>query len=141
MTEKTPGKPQFAFDHVMIRVRDLGAALRFYHDVLGMTVIRQTEYPGGRFTNVFLAFDGASAAVELTWNWDREAEYEPGDAWGHLALLVPDLPGAMQYLAAQGVPIRTPAKKMAHGSRMIGFVLDPDGHPVELIEPLQGMLS
>ncbi|MBY6058742.1 MULTISPECIES: VOC family protein [Leisingera] len=136
MTERSPEKPRFAFDHVMIRVRNLGDALQFYRDVLGMAVIRQAEYPGGRFTNVFLAFDGESAAVELTWNWDRKADYEPGDAWGHLALAVPDLPVAMEYLASQGVPIRTPAKKMAHGSRMIGFVLDPDGHLVELVEPL-----
>lgn len=138
MTQQT--RPQFRLDHVMIRVRDLDRALGFYRDILGMKVVRQVDYEGGRFTNSFLAFDGQQdqTALELTWNWDRDTPYESGDAWGHLALVVPDLVGAMDYLAACDVRIKTPPRQMAHGSRMIGFVLDPDDHLVELVEPLTG---
>lgn len=133
-------RPRFLLDHVMIRVRDLDSALGFYRDTLGMKVVRKIDYDGGRFTNCFLAVEGQKdqTALELTWNWDRNAPYELGDAWGHLALVVPDLVEAMDYLAARDVRIKTPPRRMAHGSRMIGFVLDPDYHLVELVEPLSG---
>ena len=39
--------------HTMIRVRDLDATLKFYCGVLGMEVLRRTDYPEGRFTNTF----------------------------------------------------------------------------------------
>ncbi|WP_417607484.1 VOC family protein [Primorskyibacter flagellatus] len=108
MTHQTT--PQFRLDHVMVRVKNLDSALGFYRDILGMKVIRQAEYAGGRFTNTFLAFDGQEeqTALELTWNWDRDSPYESGNAWGHLALVVPDLIEAMNYLATKNVRIRTP---------------------------------
>jgi len=58
--------------HTMLRVGDLDRALDFYVEVLGMRVLRRKDYPGGRFTNVFVGYgDETSAAVlELTHNWD-----------------------------------------------------------------------
>ncbi len=41
--------------HTMVRVRDLDASLRFYRDALGLEVLKQREYPQGRFTLVYLA--------------------------------------------------------------------------------------
>ena len=59
--------------HTMVRVRDLDASLRFYRDALGLEVLKQREYPQGRFTLVYLAAPGdADAQVELTYNWDPE---------------------------------------------------------------------
>lgn len=124
---------KFQLDHCMIRVMDLEKSLHFYRDILGMTVIRQQEYPEGKFTNVFLKFEQGSA-IELTHNWHRETEYTLGDAWGHFALQVDNVVEAVTYLENHGVVIKVPAKKMNHGNRMLAFVLDPDGHSIELIE-------
>ena len=44
--------------HTMVRVRDLDASLRFYRDALGLEVLKQREYPQGRFTLVYLAAPG-----------------------------------------------------------------------------------
>lgn len=129
---------RFRLDHTMIRVRDLDAALDFYTRILGMQVLRHTDYPGGRFTNVFVGFgpENETTTLELTWNWDRGEPYEKGDAYGHLAFNVADVDAAMAYLEGEGVKIRTPAKTMNHGTRRIGFVEDPDGHIIELNEPI-----
>jgi catechol 2,3-dioxygenase-like lactoylglutathione lyase family enzyme len=40
----------------MIRVRDLEATLNFYCGILGMEVLRRTDYPDGRFTNTFIGY-------------------------------------------------------------------------------------
>ena len=69
--------------HTMVRVTDLDASLRFYRDALGLNVIRQNDYPQGRFTLVYLAAPGDEAAqVELTHNWDPEV-YTGGRNFGH----------------------------------------------------------
>lgn len=124
---------QFQFDHCMIRVKDLDKSLHFYQHILGMQLIRQQDYPEGRFSNVFLTFQHGSA-IELTYNWDQQQDYVLGDAWGHFALMVNNVVEAVDYLQQQGVSIKVPAKKMQHGTRMLAFVLDPDGHSIEIIQ-------
>lgn len=56
----------------MIRVGDLQRAIDFDTQVLGMKVLRKSDYPGDRFTNVFVGYDDESraAVLELTHNWD-----------------------------------------------------------------------
>ncbi|NLY34011.1 MAG: lactoylglutathione lyase [Alcaligenaceae bacterium] len=128
---------QFSLDHVMLRVLDLEKSLAFYRDILGMKVLRHTNYESGRFTNVFLSFnENAESSLELTYNWDRKDPYEKGQAFGHLALMVNDIHKAVEKLAQSGVRIKTPPKQMNHGQRMIAFVFDPDDYLIELIEPI-----
>ena len=66
-------KPSFKIDHAMIRVRDLDASLDFYTRILGMKVLRRTEYPEGRFTNTFVGYqnEDLGTSLELTYNWDQ----------------------------------------------------------------------
>jgi lactoylglutathione lyase len=49
--------------HTMIRVGNLDRSIAFYTEVLGMNVIRTSDYPEGKFTNVFIGYgqedDGA----------------------------------------------------------------------------------
>lgn len=128
---------QFSLDHVVLRVLDLEKSLAFYRDILGMKVLRHTDYESGRFTNVFLSFnENTESSLELTYNWDQKDLYEKGQAFGHLALMVNDIHEAVDKLAHSGVRIKTPPKKMNHGQRIIAFVLDPDDYLIELIEPI-----
>jgi len=129
---------QFRLDHTMIRVRDLDKSLDFYTRILGMEVLRNTDYPAGRFTNVFVGFgpENITTTLELTHNWDQEEPYERGQAYGHIAFNVDNVVEAMAYLESEGVTIRSPAKPMNHGTRMLGFVEDPDGYVIELNEPV-----
>lgn len=122
--------------HTMIRVKDLDRALNFYCDLLGMRVLRRSDYPEGKFSNLFVGYgdETGHTVVELTYNWDQEADYELGEAWGHLAIGVPDIEAACARLAEAGVPIPRPPGPMKHGTTVIAFAEDPDGRKVELIE-------
>ena len=127
----------YRFDHVMLRVMDLNRSLAFYRDTLGMRVLRQVDYKTGQFTNVFLSFDAdTESSLELTYNWQQTEAYEKGRVFGHLALMVDDVHAAVAALEQAGVRIKTPPKQMAHGTRTIAFVLDPDDNLIELLEPL-----
>ncbi|MGH8494371.1 MAG: lactoylglutathione lyase [Moraxellaceae bacterium] len=121
--------------HTMLRVGDLDRALSFYTGVLGMKLLRQQDYPDGRFTLAFVGYqDEADGAVlELTHNWDR-AEYELGSGYGHVALEVDDAYRACDDIASRGGRVVRPAGPMKHGTTVIAFVEDPDGYRVELIQ-------
>jgi lactoylglutathione lyase len=123
----------------MLRVTDLKQSLRFYVDLLGMKVLRSTDYPEGRFTNTFIGYgpEAEYPAIELTHNWDTSS-YSHGDAYGHIALDVEDVHGFCEHLAAAGVKIVRPPGPMKHGTRVLAFIEDPDGYRVEIAQPYRG---
>lgn len=133
-SQQKPASPRFL--HTMIRVRDLQKSLDFYVRLLGMRLLRQSDFPGGRFTLAFVGFgDESDAAVlELTHNWDQVEPYQIGNGFGHVAIGVSDIHGSCRRLAEAGVPIPRPPGPMKHGSTVIAFVEDPDGYKIELIE-------
>lgn len=121
--------------HTMLRVGNLAQSIGFYTEVLRMQLLRQHEYPEGRFTLAFLGYgDEASHTVlELTHNWDTSS-YELGTGYGHIALAVPDAAAACAEIRARGGRVVREAGPMQHGSTVIAFVEDPDGYKIELIE-------
>ncbi len=123
--------------HTMLRVKDLDRSLKFYVGLLGMQVLRSTEYPDGKFTNTFIGYGPESQfpAIELTYNWGREAPYTHGDGYGHIALDVEDVYGFCEHLARAGVKITRPPGPMKHGTRVLAFIEDPDGYKVEIAQP------
>lgn len=127
---------QFRFLHTMIRVFDLQKSLDFYTRHLGMTLLRKSDYPEGRFTLAFVGYGGeeSNTVLELTHNWDQLEPYAVGTGFGHLALGVSDIHAVCERLAAEGVKIPRPPGPMKHGSTVIAFIEDPDGYKIELIE-------
>lgn len=117
--------------HTMIRVLDLDAALHFFCDLLGMTVVRRRDHEGGRFTLVFLSTGHPDdpGTIELTHNWDQAEPYTGGRNMGHLAYAVDDIYGLCAKLQAGGVTILRPPRD----GRM-AFVKSPDGISVELLQ-------
>jgi len=121
--------------HTMLRVTDLERSLSFYTDVLGMKILRRTDYPEGRFTLAFVGYsdESESAVLELTHNWDTDA-YELGNAYGHIAVEVEDAALACAAVQEKGGRVTRPAGPMKHGSTVIAFVEDPDGYKIEFIQ-------
>ena len=75
--------------HTMLRVGDLERSIRFYTDVLGMSLLRRSENPEYGYTLAFLGYGGgnpAQAELELTYNWGQ-SQYEHGSAYGHIAII------------------------------------------------------
>jgi catechol 2,3-dioxygenase-like lactoylglutathione lyase family enzyme len=58
------GELDMRFLHTMLRVSDLDASLDFYCAKLGLKEVRRRENEKGRFTLVFLAAPGNTAAAE-----------------------------------------------------------------------------
>jgi lactoylglutathione lyase len=131
-------KPDFRLDHTMIRVFDQEQTLDFYTRILGMKILRQTEYPEGRFTNTFVGYQGEDegTTIEMTYNWDQQEPYDFGTAWGHMALKVSDVYATAEYLKSEGVEFVREPGPMNAGTRIIAFFKDPNGYVFELNEPL-----
>jgi lactoylglutathione lyase len=135
-TKSVSDTDKFRYLHTMIRVRDLEKSLKFYTEQLGMKVLRQRDYPSGKFTLAFVGYGDESdhTVIELTHNWEQAEPYQPGTAFGHLAIGVPDVYKTCDRLAAAGVKVPRPAGPMAHGGSVIAFIEDPDGYRIELVQ-------
>ena len=121
--------------HTMLRVADLAASKKFYTEALGMRVLREQQYPEGKFTLCFVGYgdEASNTVLELTYNWDRDA-YTLGDAFGHVALGTDDIRGACEKVRALGYKVTREPGPMKHGTTVIAFVEDPTGYKIELIE-------
>jgi lactoylglutathione lyase len=121
--------------HTMLRVGNLEQSLQFYTEILGMQLLRRHDYPEGRFTLAFVGYgaEESNTVLELTHNWDID-KYELGNAYGHIALGVPDAYAACEKLRALGGKIVREAGPMKHGTTVIAFIEDPDGYKIELIQ-------
>ncbi len=119
----------------MIRVGDLERSIAFYTQVLGMRLLRRSDYPSGRFTNAFVGYDeeSNSAVLELTHNWDTKS-YDMGNGYGHVALEVDDAYKACDEVRARGGKVTREPGPMKHGTAVIAFVEDPDGYKIEFVQ-------
>jgi lactoylglutathione lyase len=120
--------------HTMLRVGDLGRSIEFYTNVLGMRLLRQKDYPEGRFTLAFVGYgdEQANTVIELTHNWDTD-RYELGEGFGHIAIEVDDVYEAVNTLRERGGKVIRAAGPMNAGTTIIAFVEDPDGYAIELL--------
>lgn len=121
--------------HTMLRVGNLEESLKFYCNILGMKLLRQKDYPDGKFTLAFVGYGEESdhTVLELTHNWGVE-QYNLGDAYGHIALGVDDIYATCDEIKAKGGKVTREPGPMKHGSTVIAFVEDPNGYKVELIQ-------
>lgn len=128
--------------HTMLRVGNLEKSLQFYCDVLGMTLLRRKDYPGGKFTLAFVGYgdERDHTVLELTHNWDVDS-YDLGAGYGHIALGVDDIYQTCEAIKSRGGKVVREPGPMKHGSTVIAFVSDPDGYKVELIQLKKQVLS
>ena len=121
--------------HTMIRVGDLKKSIDFYTGVLGMKLLRQKDYPDGRFTLAFVGYgdEKDTAVIELTHNWDT-AKYDLGNGFGHIAIGMPDVYKTCEAVKAKGGKVTREPGPMKFGGSVIAFVEDPDGYKIEFIQ-------
>ncbi len=124
--------------HTMLRVGNLEASLSFYCDILEMKLLRQENFPDGKFTLAFVGYGSEldHTVIELTHNWDT-ASYTLGNAYGHIAIGVKDIYDTCDRIIAKGGRVTRAPGAMKHGTTVIAFVEDPDGYQVELIQTLE----
>jgi lactoylglutathione lyase len=119
----------------MLRVGNLEKSLDFYCNILGMKLLRQKDYPSGKFTLAFVGYgdEASNTVIELTHNWDTDS-YDIGSGYGHIALGVEDIYGTCEQIKSLGGKVTREPGAMKHGSTVIAFVEDPDGYKIELIQ-------
>ena len=106
---------------------------------MGMTLIRQSDYPHGEFTLAFLGYgsEEEGTVIELTHNWDNR-HYELGDAYGHIAISVESIDEFIKMnredINKLGGQVTLEPKIMSGTTTKLAFIADPDGYKIELLE-------
>ncbi len=121
--------------HTMLRVGDIERSIRFYTEVMGMTLLRRTDRPEQKYALAFVGFgpEESNAVLELTYNYGVKS-YDHGSAFGHIAIEVRDAYKACETVKAKGGAVTREAGPVKGGSTVIAFVQDPDGYKIELIQ-------
>src|SRR5512132_253749 len=127
-------------DNIGIAVADIGEALAFYRDALGLEVEPPEEVPSQRVRAHFIpAGDAAIELLEATADDSAIAKYvaKRGPGIHHLTLRVDDIGAALAQLKARGVRLIDEAPRPgAHGSQ-VAFIHPSSAHGV-LVELKQG---
>ena len=140
-------------NHTGFVVSDMGRALGFYRDVLGLRVQRETvmdgdivsQLTGFENARVHIAYLGNDIrhAVELVQflepavtPWERPSRNRVGTA--HLGLIVDDVDEMYEELSGRGMEFVNPPALRPDAvypwARKVCYVYDPDGNMLELIE-------
>ncbi|WP_380680819.1 VOC family protein [Salinigranum sp. GCM10025319] len=118
--------------HTCLNVSDVDRAVEFYTEELGFEESWSFESADGRTENRYVACD---AGVELQLSeTEGETDLEAGSLWDHVAVKVDDVDAAFDRIDNHGV-IKEPADQPPAGART-AMIEDPDGHIVELVQPL-----
>lgn len=120
--------------HTMIRVMDEERSLRFYEQALGLRVVERIDFE--TFTLVYLGNEEMAFELELTVNKGREAPYELGNGYGHLAVSVDDLAVEHARLLDLGLEPRKIVDFGPDGTVIARFffIKDPDGYEIEVLQ-------
>lgn len=121
--------------HTRMRVNDMDATLRFYRDLLGLTVLERKRSPRGSEL-AFLAVPNSEALIEIA-SFPPSGPVQVQEDLVHLAFEVEDLDDTIRQLQARGVAITDGPTTTSSGSRFC-FIEAPDRYEIELIERPEG---
>ncbi|KAL8259880.1 hypothetical protein R6Q59_027833 [Mikania micrantha] len=153
--EETKG---YFVQQTMYRIKDPKVSLKFYSDVLGMSLLKRLDFPDMKFSLYFMGYEdtssapkdpiertewtfGRKATIELTHNWGTEDDpnfeaYHNGNSdprgFGHIGITVDDTYKACKRFESLNVPF---VKKPDDGKmKGIAFIKDPDGYWIEIFD-------
>jgi lactoylglutathione lyase len=121
--------------HTSIFVNDMAESLDFYTNKMGLKLLDGPHHWPG---NADMAMVGAdrNAYIELVFDLEEHAPYDAGNRYEHLAIEIDgDMQAFVDGLRAGGVKILREPKLGPGGKRKIAFIEDPNGIPIELLEP------
>ncbi len=120
----------YELNHVGIVIRDLEKSLAFYKDVLGATVAVRNVIPSNQTDVVYLQISGGM--IELLHRRAPAANEVFGIT--HIAFMTDDLDADYGALVDSGCESVVKPKVAGTGVGRVGFLRDPNGARVELLQ-------
>ena len=117
--------------HTRMRVSDMEETLRFYRDILGLSVVDRKKSSRGSDL-AFLSVPNSDELIELC-SFPASGKVLVQEDLVHLAFEVDDLDRTMAYLKEKGISITDGPTVTSSGSRFC-FIDAPDRYEIELIE-------
>lgn len=117
--------------HTRYRVNDLGKAVSFFTDLLGLEEVSRSTSPRGS-TLVFLKASESEELLEIC-HYPASGPVSVPPDLTHLAFEVDDLDAFGRQAAAKGYPFSDGPTTSSSGSRF-AFLDGPEGYEIELIE-------
>ena len=121
------------FCHVTLTVNDMGASLRFYQDIVGLTVINR--FNAGPTTEIAFLGSGEKGETQVELICDTANQPDTTDGVGLISLgfVSPSLNDTIQQLRDKGYEtdgkIISPAPDVC-----FFFALDPDGFVIQFMK-------
>lgn len=113
-------------------VSDLDAAVRFYSQVLAMKQVGTLAMQDKK--EVLLKFDGDGEPTLMLIQHHESGPLTIGSAYGQLVFMTTDVDGAYARMKAAGFNVSQAPQINANQSTKILQAVDPDGHPVEVVQ-------
>lgn len=124
--------PGCGFHHISIQTQNYDAALRFYRDVLGMS-LKCTFDVGGRPFALLDMGDGSYVELQAP---KAEAGGQVGNVLVHFALATSDVRAAIEKVRAAGCTVTVEPKHVMLDTMpaVVAFFNGPSGESVELFQ-------
>jgi methylmalonyl-CoA epimerase len=125
-------------DHIAIVVQNLDAALRVYHEVLGLPLERVEDVPAEKVRVAFMPLPEGDGEVELVQPTAEDtgiARYlaKRGEGMHHICFEVDDIQAAIAEMAASGLQVLEEKPRLGSQGQKYVFVHPKSAHGV-LIE-------
>jgi predicted enzyme related to lactoylglutathione lyase len=127
---------QISLDSTRIAAKDTIALAKFYQAAFGMQEVNRIVNPGG--TEVFVNFGATVEAAKANKNpqmilFHRESD-DVKDPIPHVIFLVKDMAATVAAVKAAGGTMTGDPRPFGNSGIVLGFVVDPAGNRVELIQ-------
>jgi catechol 2,3-dioxygenase-like lactoylglutathione lyase family enzyme len=117
---------------VAVPSSDLDRSVDFYTKGLGLTVAGRNEVASA--SEVMLAFPGGGSGLMLLKPKVAGAALTPRGTPNRVILTTPDMAALAARLTSAGYKLAGPIRDLPQYKVKVGFVSDPDGNNIELVE-------
>lgn len=111
---------------------DLDRSIDFYTKGLGLKLQGRNEVPSA--SEVSLAFPGGGSGLMLVKPKAAGASVTPRGTQNRVILTTPDITALASQLTTAGYKLAGPIRDLPQYRVKVGFVSDPDGNSIELVE-------